>query len=288
MGFAKVHASISDSSIMDEALHVRWLWVILLTRADENGNVTGTLSALARRANITLEEAEDAMRVLTSPDPNSTSAAEEGRRVVDLGENQWFIVNHAYYRDRALYERKKELSRIRSQIYRERKKEAADGRSSPDSASDESRDKASGRENQKKGVAKDKSSNPRRSPARFVPPSLEEVRAYCESKGYSFDPEAFHAFYESKGWKVGKNPMKSWKAACVTWQKRREKDGPVNGNPASNHTQTPEGGEWVVYTYRQADLDEHGKKEDWSEYLDYAMGCEPETAEPYNTWRSSQ
>jgi hypothetical protein len=166
--------------------------------------------------------------------------------------------------------------------------EAADGRSLPDSASDESRDKASGRENQKKGVAKDKSSNPRRSPARFVPPSLEEVRAYCESKGYSFDPEAFHAFYESKGWKVGKNPMKSWKAACVTWQKRREKDGPVNGNPASNHTQTPEGGEWVVYTYRQADLDEHGKKEDWSEYLDYAMGCEPETAEPYNTWRSNQ
>lgn len=56
---------------------------------------------------------------------------------------------------------------------------------------------------------------------RFTPPSVGEVRAYCEEKGYTFDPEAFHAFYESKGWKVGRNPMKSWQAACTTWQKRQ-------------------------------------------------------------------
>ena len=56
--------------------------------------------------------------------------------------------------------------------------------------------------------------------ARFAPPSVDEVRAYCAEKGYTFDPEAFVAFYESKGWKVGRNPMKSWQAACTTWQKR--------------------------------------------------------------------
>lgn len=56
---------------------------------------------------------------------------------------------------------------------------------------------------------------------RFVPPSVDEVRAYCAEKGYTFDPEAFVAFYESKGWKVGRNPMKSWQAACTTWQKRQ-------------------------------------------------------------------
>lgn len=55
---------------------------------------------------------------------------------------------------------------------------------------------------------------------RFTPPSVDEVRAYCNEKGYTFDPEAFVAFYESKGWKVGRNPMKSWQAACTTWQKR--------------------------------------------------------------------
>ena len=57
---------------------------------------------------------------------------------------------------------------------------------------------------------------------RFVPPTVEEVRELCERRGYTFDPEAFVAFYESKGWMVGRNPMKSWPAACATWQKREE------------------------------------------------------------------
>lgn len=56
---------------------------------------------------------------------------------------------------------------------------------------------------------------------RFAPPSVAEVREYCAEKGYTFDPETFVAFYESKGWKVGRNPMRSWRAACTTWQKRQ-------------------------------------------------------------------
>lgn len=56
---------------------------------------------------------------------------------------------------------------------------------------------------------------------RFVKPTIEDVRAYVSEKGYSFDPESFFAFYESKGWVVGKNPMKNWRAACTTWQKGR-------------------------------------------------------------------
>lgn len=59
---------------------------------------------------------------------------------------------------------------------------------------------------------------------RFTPPTLDQVRAHCIEKCYTFDPEAFFAFYESKGWKVGRNPMKSWTAACVTWQKREGKE----------------------------------------------------------------
>ena len=60
------------------------------------------------------------------------------------------------------------------------------------------------------------------SPARtpMKRPTLEEVQAYVTEKGYSVDAESFIAFYESNGWKVGKNPMKSWRAALVTWQKR--------------------------------------------------------------------
>ena len=54
----------------------------------------------------------------------------------------------------------------------------------------------------------------------FSPPSVQEVTQYICDKQYSLDPEAFIAFYESKGWMVGKNKMKSWKASLTTWQKR--------------------------------------------------------------------
>jgi len=54
----------------------------------------------------------------------------------------------------------------------------------------------------------------------FSPPSVQEVTQYIYEKQYSLDPEAFIAFYESKGWMVGKNKMKSWKASLTTWQKR--------------------------------------------------------------------
>jgi hypothetical protein len=61
--------------------------------------------------------------------------------------------------------------------------------------------------------------SPRPSPARFTPPSLDEVRAYCKERGSRVDPEKWHDFYASKGWMVGKNKMRDWKAAVRTWEK---------------------------------------------------------------------
>lgn len=53
----------------------------------------------------------------------------------------------------------------------------------------------------------------------FVPPTLDEVIAYCNERNNGIDPETFIDFYESKGWMVGKNKMKDWKAAIRTWEK---------------------------------------------------------------------
>ena len=60
---------------------------------------------------------------------------------------------------------------------------------------------------------------------RFAPPTVEEVRTYCEARQNDVDPEAFVAFYESKGWKVGREPMRNWKSAVITWEKRQKRDG---------------------------------------------------------------
>ena len=55
---------------------------------------------------------------------------------------------------------------------------------------------------------------------RFTPPTLSEVQAYITEKGYHVDAESFIDFYASKGWMVGKNKMKDWKASVRTWEKR--------------------------------------------------------------------
>lgn len=57
---------------------------------------------------------------------------------------------------------------------------------------------------------------------RFRPPTVEEVEAYCLERNNKVDAERFVDFYASNGWRVGKNPMKDWKAAVRTWEKRED------------------------------------------------------------------
>ena len=58
--------------------------------------------------------------------------------------------------------------------------------------------------------------------SRFTPPSLEEVTRYKNERHSPVDPEAFIDFYQSKGWMVGKNKMKDWKAAFRNWERDRK------------------------------------------------------------------
>ena len=57
---------------------------------------------------------------------------------------------------------------------------------------------------------------------RFSPPTVEDVSAYCRERGNKVDPNRFVDFYSSKGWKVGQNQMKDWRAAVRTWEQRDE------------------------------------------------------------------
>lgn len=59
----------------------------------------------------------------------------------------------------------------------------------------------------------------KKSAQRFDPPTVEQVREYCEERGNYVDPDRFVDFYSAKGWMVGKNHMKDWKAAVRTWER---------------------------------------------------------------------
>lgn len=68
-----------------------------------------------------------------------------------------------------------------------------------------------GNEIKKKGIKKKADA--------FSPPQLSEIEQYCKDRGNNVDAEKFYNFYQSKGWMVGKNKMKDWKAAVRTWEK---------------------------------------------------------------------
>jgi len=52
-----------------------------------------------------------------------------------------------------------------------------------------------------------------------IPPKVSDVRAYCEARGNSIDPEQFMNYYETRGWMAGKAKMKNWQSAVRTWEK---------------------------------------------------------------------
>ena len=73
-----------------------------------------------------------------------------------------------------------------------------------------------------------------RASKRFSPPGLEEIEAYfAEKGGTAAQAERFRDFYESNGWKVGKNPMKSWKAAASGWMSRDKESAQKASAPRS-------------------------------------------------------
>lgn len=80
----------------------------------------------------------------------------------------------------------------------------------------------------------------KRAPARFAPPTEDDVKAYADEMGYAgFNSASFVAYYEANGWKVGRNPMKDWKAAVRGWHSRdgQRQQTAVKTNPATDYQQ---------------------------------------------------
>lgn len=69
----------------------------------------------------------------------------------------------------------------------------------------------------------------------FKKPTVDEVKAYCQERGNNVDPNAFVDFYSAKGWRVGNQPMKDWKACIRTWERRDQKEPPKKKVGFSNY-----------------------------------------------------
>ena len=87
------------------------------------------------------------------------------------------------------------------------------------------------REKKKADEASSATLSPSPSRTRFIPPTVEEVKAYCEERHNGIDGQVFCDFYASKNWMVGKSKMKDWRAAVRTWESRRRDEPKASRKP---------------------------------------------------------
>ena len=90
--------------------------------------------------------------------------------------------------------------------------------------------------------------------SRFIPPTLEEVTAYCNERNNSIEPSKFIDFYQTKDWMVGRNKMKDWKACVRTWESREKK----SKIPSQKQTQGRNLPQW--YTDQKNGVEEEFRK----------------------------
>lgn len=149
----------------------------------------------------------------------------------------------------------------RQALYRQRKK-AENALISVESVTKSNAEVTQGvtNDNESKNKSKSKSKSKRenidiivdKKPTRFIPPTIDEVRDYCDERGNDVDPEKFISYYESNGWMVGRNHMKDWKAAIRTWEKNSY-GKPLNSSPSY---QKPSGNPFADLLEKWEDEDE--------------------------------
>ena len=137
--------------------------------------------------------------------------------MIEITDNTLHVVNWDKHQNIKGLDEIREQARLRQQAYRDRQK------SLPEST--ENKNVEEDKEYKNKSKSKNALHNATRNVTkrkRFTPPTIDEVSSYCKERNNSVDPERFIDFYSSKGWKVGNQPMKDWKAAVRTWEKREQ------------------------------------------------------------------
>jgi hypothetical protein len=119
MQYVKLFQSILDSTIWQEPITTKVVWITMLALADKHGEVFASIPGLARRAGVTIEEAEKALTCLLSPDQYSRTKDFDGRRIQEI-DGGWVLLNHPKYRALLSEAERREYNRVKKQESRAR------------------------------------------------------------------------------------------------------------------------------------------------------------------------
>ncbi len=123
-GYSKLHSSIATSSIMAMPVSARWLWAFMLSQADAQGIVEGSVPGLAIAAHLGLEECQAAIEAFLKPDPYSRTKELDGRRLVEV-DGGWQIVSYPKWRHKMSAEERRDYKRQHESQRRERQRAAS-------------------------------------------------------------------------------------------------------------------------------------------------------------------
>ena len=233
-GYTKLFSSIITSTVWREPKEVKILWITMLALADKYGEVAGSVPGLAAMAGLGVEETRAALLALESPDLDSRTKDEEGRRVRPI-DGGWVLINHAKYREMMNADDRKEYLRKKQAEYRERVSKRKQQNvsipvtdvsdTSTPSTHAECRVQLPEAGIQSEGAAAPAVAKPK------VPPRMPTLDEWCDRAKENHpdwprtDAESAWHHYESVGWKKSKGvPIVKWGGCVATcynnWKSR--------------------------------------------------------------------
>lgn len=243
--YAKVFSSLWQGSLGPnwEAWSV---FVFLLAHADLEGFVDVHPDYIARCSGIPPDAVRRGLVALESADQSSRSEAQDGRRIERIDAHRdwgWLIVNYSHYRN--LQDKDTVRLQTRERVRKHRANPVTDG-NGPKRHAEADVEADVEAEAQRLSALPDDKPRPKGSAVlnlrrevsrRFSKPSRAELVVYQVERQAlgrpAVDPDRFIAHYESKGWKIGKEPMKDWKATVRTWELTAlEREGQATGSRA--------------------------------------------------------
>ena len=214
--YNRLFTKILDSSIWLEPLPTRVVWITLLAAMDEDGFAAFACAAnVARRAGVDLADAEAALDCLMAPDRNSSDPENDGRRLEKIAGG-YLVLNAAKYRAIFSREIRREQTRKRVENYRkaQRVTQCNAGVTLANAGVTQSEAEA-----EAEAKAIEHISAAPRVRAKFEPPTLESVQLQAAKIGLPpTEADKFFNYYTANGWRVGRNPMKSWPHALANWK----------------------------------------------------------------------
>jgi hypothetical protein len=219
--YCKLFASLYQGTLRGKS-HEILVFTNLLAHADAEGYVDKHFRAIADEVGLTVEEVKTAITLLESPDSESRSPENEGRRLLRINDHRawgWQVVNYAKYRNIKSDEDRRKANREAQQRYRDKhkgKKNTPKVIESNDDVIERNQESAPSAQGEGEEEGKEEVSVRKKS---FQKPARNELEAFCrESQLFPRDAEYLWNRWEGNGWVNGGKKIKDWKATIRSWK----------------------------------------------------------------------